>query len=175
MYTIKTSLFRNYLTYALKILPCSRTTGLIKAQLQQDSGITCKNVSCLTGANSKMFSYARTIICIVHISNVFARKNAFVNNSDLDKVPSRETDMDYGQFESIVKNGLPKTTEPKNIVIIGAGMAGLSAAYVLRQAGHRVRSITTRQFGFQVTVTLESGNVCPPPGLERRFLGQHNI
>ncbi|ATA58726.1 hypothetical protein GS458_0263 [Geobacillus stearothermophilus] len=39
---------------------------------------------------------------------------------------------------SIIRHGLKRTTAPQHIVIIGAGMAGLVAASLLKQAGHRV-------------------------------------
>lgn len=39
-------------------------------------------------------------------------------------------------FESIIQNGLPPATKPKKVVIVGAGMAGLTAAYELLRAGH---------------------------------------
>jgi monoamine oxidase len=42
------------------------------------------------------------------------------------------------QMLSIIKNGLPKTQNPKKIIIIGAGMAGLVSASLLKQAGHHV-------------------------------------
>ncbi|XP_039216947.1 L-amino-acid oxidase isoform X1 [Crotalus tigris] len=48
----------------------------------------------------------------------------------------RETD--YEEFLEIAKNGLTATSNPKHVVIVGAGMAGLSAAYVLAGAGHQV-------------------------------------
>nr|P0CC17.2 RecName: Full=L-amino-acid oxidase; Short=BatroxLAAO; Short=LAO; Flags: Precursor [Bothrops atrox] len=48
----------------------------------------------------------------------------------------RETD--YEEFLEIAKNGLSTTSNPKRVVIVGAGMSGLSAAYVLANAGHQV-------------------------------------
>jgi monoamine oxidase len=37
---------------------------------------------------------------------------------------------------SIIRNGLPPAAAPKRVVIVGAGMAGLAAAYELQRAGH---------------------------------------
>nr|P0DI84.1 RecName: Full=L-amino-acid oxidase; Short=LAO; Short=VAA-LAAO I [Vipera ammodytes ammodytes] len=48
----------------------------------------------------------------------------------------RETD--YEEFLEIARNGLKKTSNPKHVVVVGAGMSGLSAAYVLAGAGHKV-------------------------------------
>nr|BAN82140.1 l-amino acid oxidase [Ovophis okinavensis] len=48
----------------------------------------------------------------------------------------RETD--YEEFLEIARNGLKATSNPKHVVIVGAGMSGLSAAYVLAGAGHQV-------------------------------------
>ena len=43
--------------------------------------------------------------------------------------------QDYLKF---IDNGIPKTRNPKNVLIIGAGMAGMVAASMLKQAGHQV-------------------------------------
>lgn len=45
------------------------------------------------------------------------------------------------QMISIIRNGLEKTKIPKKIIIIGAGMAGLVSASLLKQAGHNVTII----------------------------------
>jgi monoamine oxidase len=36
----------------------------------------------------------------------------------------------------IIQHGLPRTNQPQKVIIIGAGMAGLTAAYELMRAGH---------------------------------------
>lgn len=42
------------------------------------------------------------------------------------------------QMLAIIKNGLNKTQVPKHLIIIGAGMAGLVAASLLKESGHQV-------------------------------------
>nr|WP_243385600.1 flavin monoamine oxidase family protein [Bacillus kexueae] len=42
------------------------------------------------------------------------------------------------QMVSLIQRGLPKTNAPKKVVVIGAGMAGLVAASLLKEAGHNV-------------------------------------
>ncbi|EJL41802.1 monoamine oxidase [Brevibacillus sp. CF112] len=42
------------------------------------------------------------------------------------------------QMLTIIRDGLPPTNQPKKIIIVGAGMAGLVAGSLLKRAGHRV-------------------------------------
>lgn len=48
-------------------------------------------------------------------------------------------------YVSIIKNGLDRTTYPNKIIVVGAGMAGLSAAYELKRAGHDITILEAQQ------------------------------
>ncbi|MFC0558965.1 flavin monoamine oxidase family protein [Halalkalibacter alkalisediminis] len=50
-------------------------------------------------------------------------------------------ELSSDQMLSIIRNGLEKTKIPKKIIIVGAGMAGLVSASLLKQAGHNVTVI----------------------------------
>lgn len=39
----------------------------------------------------------------------------------------------------VINKGLRKTTRPKQIIVVGAGMAGLVSASLLKAAGHEVK------------------------------------
>ncbi|XP_021067386.1 L-amino-acid oxidase-like [Mus pahari] len=47
-------------------------------------------------------------------------------------------DPQYEELLQLARNGLGQTAERKQVVVIGAGMAGLTAAKVLQDAGHQV-------------------------------------
>lgn len=49
-------------------------------------------------------------------------------------------DPDYEQLLKVVTWGLNRTLRPQKVAVVGAGIAGLTAAKVLSDAGHKVRS-----------------------------------
>ena len=70
-----------------------------------------------------------------------------VQQSDLLK-PLLMTIVQEGLGEAYKKyggSGEHKTTNPKHIIVVGAGMAGLAAAYELKRAGHTVTIVETQE------------------------------
>ena len=48
------------------------------------------------------------------------------------------TDKDYDELLHTVKEGLPHKGTSYHVAIVGAGMAGMTAAKLLAEAGHKV-------------------------------------
>ncbi|MCT2586908.1 flavin monoamine oxidase family protein [Actinophytocola gossypii] len=47
-------------------------------------------------------------------------------------------DLKLQYLKILIDNGLPKTSRPKDVLVVGAGIAGLVSALLLKRAGHRV-------------------------------------
>uniref|UniRef100_A0A3B5KW19 Amine oxidase n=1 Tax=Xiphophorus couchianus TaxID=32473 RepID=A0A3B5KW19_9TELE len=58
-----------------------------------------------------------------------------------DKLDDCLKDNDYDELMHIAENGLPKIKHSHRVVIVGAGMAGLTAGKLLQDAGHKVTII----------------------------------
>lgn len=66
-----------------------------------------------------------------------------VNGSTGDPVFECLQDTDYSELLDIVDKGLPATKTPRHVAIIGGGIAGLTAAKFLEDAGHQVKETMT--------------------------------
>lgn len=52
-----------------------------------------------------------------------------------------DEDLKLRYLKILIDDGLPKTTNPKKVLVVGAGIAGLVSALLLKRAGHDVRVV----------------------------------
>lgn len=69
-----------------------------------------------------------------------------------------------------------QTAKPKVVVIIGAGMAGLSAAYELLRAGHQVKIVETQaRAGGRIKTFTEKDGFAKEQYADGKYYFHHNI
>ncbi|NXL40599.1 OXLA oxidase, partial [Glaucidium brasilianum] len=85
-------------------------------------------------------------------------------------------DKDYEELLEIVKNGLKRTTHPAKVVIVGAGISGLTAGKLLQDAGHEVTILErSNQLGGRVRTYRPKGQDWYVELGAMRLPGSHRI
>ncbi|XP_074710323.1 L-amino-acid oxidase [Strix uralensis] len=85
-------------------------------------------------------------------------------------------DEDYEELLKIAKNGLGRATHPAKVVIVGAGISGLTAAKLLQDAGHKVTILeSSNQLGGRIRTYRPKGQDWYVELGAMRLPGSHRI
>src|SRR5690606_33868253 len=80
-----------------------------------------------------------TILVSMSISHIIFSYYLQKGGDTLRKVTTKYSSLEYpNDMLTLIRNGLVPTNSPKKVLIVGAGMAGLVAASLLKRAGHHV-------------------------------------
>ncbi|KAL7848693.1 hypothetical protein SRHO_G00203160 [Serrasalmus rhombeus] len=91
---------------------------------------------CSRGNMSEDWGICRLFPVVIVLVIVFN-----VNGSVEDPLFECLQDPDYEDLRKIIEQGLPPTKTPHSVAVIGGGIAGLTAAKILEDAGHKVTII----------------------------------
>ena len=72
-------------------------------------------------------------------------------------------DKDYQELLDISIHGLPPAQTPRHVVVVGAGMAGLTAAKLLQDAGHKVTGLRFSSLVPLQPLSLHTGSTVDSP------------
>lgn len=94
---------------------------------------------------------------------------------DVLMVGPKGEDLTLEYLKILIDDGLPKTKQPKKVLIVGAGIAGLAAGLLLKQAGHHVTIIEANgnRIGGRIKTFRQHPEFSPkPPFADRRQYGE---